>query len=105
MEKYACGGKKVFFFADRSGLCCKCRPTVYSDIQQRSKLILEGEKLIGEPGNFKSRLSGIDSILVHLQALKKYEEKGIFLIQPSPSEREAHYKKLKNDFMDENVTR
>lgn len=104
MSKCAwCGKKGFFLFVDRNGLCHSCWQAVYSDIEQIRKLILESKEVLGESGSFKSRLSGVDSILDHLQALKKYEEKGILSVQPSPSELEAHYKELKNDFMDENI--
>lgn len=99
-----CGRKGIFISVDRNNLCRNCQPTIYLDIQQRSRIIEESQKLVEKSENFKTRIHRIDVISEHVQPLKEYEEKNISTITPLPSECEKYYIDLKNELIYENIT-
>ena len=86
-----CEKKGLFLSVDRNKLCRNCQATIYFDVQQRLRIIQDSQKLIEKSKNFKTRIGRIDTLLEHIQALKKYEEKNITTLEPKPSEVEKNF--------------
>lgn len=98
-----CGKKGFFLSVNKNNLCNNCQSNIDFDFQQRLRIIQNSQELIEKSENFKTRMHRIDVILEHAQALKKYEEKNVPTIKPSPSECEKHYIKLRNELIYEDI--
>ncbi|MFA6093745.1 MAG: hypothetical protein WCU88_08575 [Elusimicrobiota bacterium] len=72
-----CGCSGWFFSLNASGLCVNCAHIVSLDIAQRKELLREDAGRAEETINPQTRLAKLEQIIVNLQELAKYEEKGI----------------------------
>jgi len=98
-----CEKKGIFLSVDSNKLCRNCQGIIYFDFQQRFRIIRDSQKLIEKSKNFSTRISRIDTLLEHVQALKKYEEKNITTLSPPPSEVERNYLGVRGDLIFENI--
>lgn len=98
-----CERKGLFISVDKNRLCRNCQLSIYVDIQERSRIISDSQKLIEKSENYKTRLHRINLVLEHLRTLKEYENKNIETLSLLPSELENYYKKLKNELIYENI--
>lgn len=81
-----CNKSGFFVFVNNDGLCKKCNHLVFFEVVQRTKIINESTKIIRESKNIDTKLSRCQVILLNAQELLKYEQKGIHIIDPLPSE-------------------
>lgn len=98
-----CGKKGFFLMVDQNKLCRNCQSSIYLDIQQRGRIVEESQELIEKSKNIKTKIHRIDVILEHIQTLKKYEEKNISTLTPSPSECEKNYIGLRDEIIYEDI--
>ncbi len=98
-----CGASGLFLSVDKNGLCRRCQAIIYSDIQQRLRIIEDSQKLIEESKNFSTRIGRVDTFLKQIHELKKYEEKKITTLEPVPSEIEKKLYKLREELIFENI--
>jgi len=98
-----CERKGLFLSVDRNKLCRNCQATIYFDFQQRLRIIQDSQKIIEKSKNFKTRIGRIDTLLEHVQALKKYEDKNITTLEPKPSEVEKTFFKIRGELIFENI--
>ncbi len=98
-----CGASGLFLSVDKNGLCRRCQTIIYSDIQQRLRIIEDSQKLIEKSKNFNTIIGRVDTFLEQVQELKKYEEKGITTLEPPPSELEEKIYVLKEEIIFENI--
>ncbi len=98
-----CGKKGLFLSIDRNKLCRNCQATISFDFQQRLRIIEDSQKLIEKSKNFNTRIGRIDTLLEHVQALKKYEDKNITTLTPPPSEIERACLEFRGELIFENI--
>jgi hypothetical protein len=55
------------------------------DVQQRLKILNDSINIVNESKNLDTRLSRLDLLLEHANALYRYEQRGIPVVEPSPS--------------------
>ncbi|MBI5242489.1 MAG: hypothetical protein HY922_02245 [Elusimicrobia bacterium] len=93
-----CGCSGWFFPLDKAGLCGTCAHLVGLDVDQRRGIIRDAAKLADQTANPQSKLARLDVILSNLEALAKYEERGIPTMEGSPSEM-LRSKKAERDWL------
>ncbi|MFX0137199.1 MAG: hypothetical protein ACFFDN_26405 [Candidatus Hodarchaeota archaeon] len=98
-----CGKKGLLLSVDRNKLCRNCQSIIYFDFRQRLRIIQDSQKLIEKSKNFNTRIGRIDTLLEHVQALKRYEDKNITTLKPPPSEVERSYLKFRSELIFENI--
>jgi len=98
-----CGGKSLFLSVDKNKLCRNCQGKIYFDLQQRIRIIQDSQKLIEKSKNFNTRIGRIDTLLEHVQALKKYEDKNITTLELPPSEVEKAYLRIRSELIFEDI--
>ena len=67
------------------GLCSDCEHLVRMDIEQRTRIIEDNKRAAETTLNPASKISKLDIVVEHLDALARYERKGIKTIHDSPS--------------------
>ncbi|MBI4678776.1 MAG: hypothetical protein HY748_14450 [Elusimicrobia bacterium] len=80
-----CGCIGLFFGLDKSGLCASCRHMASLEIGLRSAAVREASRKVETTLNPQSKIAGLDIVVENLQALTKYEERGIPTIEGSPA--------------------
>src|SRR3990172_1855800 len=86
-----CGRKGVFLSVDRYGLCRACAERAAIEIEQRGRIITESLQLVKQGKTLKTRLSRLDLLRQHADALKKYEVLGIPTLSLLPSKILTEY--------------
>lgn len=74
-----------FIFLDSAGLCNQCSKIVKLEVQQRMRIVNESVKIVDNSKNLETRLSRLNLIYEQLNELYKFEQHGIDIIKPSPS--------------------
>lgn len=80
-----CGKKSIFLSINSDGLCSTCANSISFDVKQNLKIISDSLNLIKNSKNIDTKLSRCDLIMEKARSLKKYENKNIKTIDPSPS--------------------
>lgn len=80
-----CENKGFFLHINKNGLCNKCDTEISIDVQSRLKVINESANIINKSNKFNTIIGRIFVILENAEALMKYEEKGLKIIEPLPS--------------------
>ncbi len=80
-----CGKKSIFLSINSDGLCSTCANLISFDVKQNLKIISDSLNLIKNSKNIDTKLSRCDLIMEKARSLKKYENKNIKTIDPSPS--------------------
>jgi hypothetical protein len=80
-----CGCSALFFGVNASGLCSSCTHLLTLEIAQRQRLIEDGLRLADQTVNPHSKIANLDQILAQLEALTRYEERGINTLPASAS--------------------
>lgn len=80
-----CDRSGWFLRLNSVGLCNNCSPLVKFDVQQRLKILNDSINIVNESKNLDTRLSRLDLLLEHANALYRYEQRGIPVVEPSPS--------------------
>ena len=73
------------------GVCYNCHPMVLMEVSQKSRIIIESEKIIQKSKNLDVQLSRCDLIVEYANALIKYEKCNIETVKPRPSELVSKY--------------
>lgn len=80
-----CGCSGLFFGVDAAGLCTSCGHLLSLEIAQRTRLIEDGLRSAEQTVNPHSKIARLDETLSQLEALSKYEERGIQTLPASPA--------------------
>ncbi len=94
-----CGRSGLFFKVSKSGLCDFCTNGIVMEVQSRLKILNELARLIENSKNLDVRLSRCDVIVENAQALMKFENKGIDVISPLPSQYINRYSSEKSEIL------
>jgi cytidylate kinase len=81
-----CGKSGWLLLVNQQGLCKQCEQIIGLDVTQRFRIIRESQELVEKSKNLDTKLSRLDLIVEHATELLHYEEKGIHVITPPPSE-------------------
>jgi len=98
-----CGKSGFFVSVGVDGLCSQCTYIITPVVERNLKVINESIELIRKSKNFKTRLSRCDLILEIAEKLMKYENKGILVITPTPSEFISVYSDMRDKIILENL--
>lgn len=92
-----CGVPGWFFMLDRKGLCGNCGRMLAMEVDRRAADIETASKRVDDTLNPESKIAGLDAMAVNLEALARYESKGIPTLAESPKARlEATRSNLQN---------
>lgn len=80
-----CGSRGLFFGLNKSGLCATCQHMVAMEVGLRRQAIDDAAKKVDSTVNPQSKIAGLDMLLENIEALRKYEERGIPSVAGSPS--------------------
>ncbi|MFA6316277.1 MAG: hypothetical protein WC943_02575 [Elusimicrobiota bacterium] len=80
-----CGCVGLFFGLDKAGLCANCRHMASLEIGLRRQALRDASRMIETTLNPQSKIAGLDIVVENLQALRKYEDRGIPSIEGSPA--------------------
>ena len=89
----------IFIRVDRYGLCNNCSDAILIDVNSRVKVIQESKDIINSSKKLDTVLSRLDTIVMHAQELRKYEDAGISLLTPPPSDLISYTEKKKDDMI------
>jgi len=81
-----CGHSGIFLPINEDGLCQNCNSLIKLDIQNHARIIQESVELVEKTKKLDTLISRLDLILMYVQQLIKYEEKGIPTLQSPPSQ-------------------
>ncbi|MBI5882599.1 MAG: hypothetical protein HZB91_05795 [Elusimicrobia bacterium] len=80
-----CGCLGLFFGLDKAGLCANCRHMASLEIGLRCQALRDANRKVETTLNPQSKIAGLDIVVENLQALRKYEERGIPTVEGSPA--------------------
>ncbi|MFA6004515.1 MAG: hypothetical protein WC881_10655 [Elusimicrobiota bacterium] len=80
-----CGSLGLFFGLGKTGLCSTCQHMVSLEVGLRQQAIKDAAKKVDSTVNPQSKIAGLDMLLENIEALRKYEERGIPCVEGSPS--------------------
>lgn len=80
-----CGSLGLFFGLDKSGLCATCQHMISLEIGLRQKAIKDASYRVDSTLNPQSKIASLDMLVDNIEALRKYEERGIPCVEGSPS--------------------
>lgn len=81
-----CKRNGLFLSVNKSGLCTTCNSAIHIEAQSRLRVINDSVQLVNTGKTTATRVSRCDLIVEHGQALLKYENMGIQVCTPPPSE-------------------
>lgn len=64
----------IFIRVDRYGLCNNCSDAILIEVNSRVKVIQESKDIINSSKKLDTVLSRLDTIVMHAQELRKYED-------------------------------
>lgn len=79
-----CGASGWLFAVDSAGLCGACQHLVSADIEQRAQVLRESRRAADDTVNTETKLERLGLAVAQLEALTRYERKGIRTPVPSP---------------------
>jgi hypothetical protein len=74
-----------FLSIDASGLCSQCAKIIKLEVRQRMRIINDSVQIVNNSKNIDTRLSRLNLIYEHLNALHKFEQLGVDVVKPPPS--------------------
>lgn len=80
-----CSRSGWFLAVDSFGLCGHCSSLIALDVRQRMRIVGDSAKIVDESKNLETRLSRLALLLEHANALCKYEQRGIPVLNPPAS--------------------
>jgi len=98
-----CSRTGWFLSLTSEGLCSSCKPIVHMDVVQRIRIINDSMKIINNSKNLDTRLSRLELLIDHANALLRYEQKGIFVADQSPSSILSKYLGMKDQIIIESL--
>lgn len=98
-----CGRSGFFLSVSKDGLCNSCSPIVLMDVQNKLRIINDSSRIIDESKNLKTKLSRCALIIQMATELLDYENKGIKVINPTPSVFIETYKNNRDEIILESI--
>ena len=84
-----------FLSVDARGLCNNCIPLVGIEVGSRVRVIAESAKLVQESKKIDTKLSRCDLIIDNAEALKKFEDHGIPVMEMPPSQVAMQFREIR----------
>lgn len=81
-----CGKSGWFVSVNKQGLCSGCNTAITLEASQKVRIIQESKDIVMKSKKLDTKLSRLDLMLEVATDLLKYEDKGIEVIDPPPSE-------------------
>jgi len=98
-----CGKKGLFLALSEWGLCKECHVVVALDVQERVRIIKSSAKVAEGSKKLETKLSRMDLMKEHLEALLEYERMEISTINPSPSSLLAELRRDRHNIVVQGV--
>lgn len=74
-----------FLSITSDGVCHDCQNGISLEVANRVRIIKESEEIIGRSKNLNTKVSRAECIIQQIEALSRYEDKGIPTVKPTPS--------------------
>lgn len=81
-----CGSKGLLVFTNKDGYCKSCQNAIYSEIKENIEVIQNVIKIVGGSDDYRGIIHQCNLLIQTAGNLSKYENKGLDVIQPPPSE-------------------
>jgi hypothetical protein len=81
-----CGSKGLLVFTNKDGYCKSCQNAIYGEIKENIEVIQNAIKIVGGSDDYRGIIHQCDLLIQTAGILSKYENKGLDVIQPPPSE-------------------
>ncbi|MDD5630170.1 MAG: hypothetical protein PHU21_13970 [Elusimicrobia bacterium] len=80
-----CGSMGLFFGLNKDGLCATCQHMISLEVDLRRKAIADASHRVDSTLNPQSKIAGLDLLVENIEALRKFEARGIPSVEGSPS--------------------
>ncbi|HHW26215.1 MAG TPA: hypothetical protein GXX23_02615 [Firmicutes bacterium] len=100
-----CGRKGWLVSVNQYGLCMNCQSAVAVETSSRLRVINESSEIIRNSKNLATRLSRCDVLEENARELRKYEERGLPVTNPLPSQLMALAQQLREEVLSEEAVK